>query len=457
MANTSSLSNTTFDENGTLNHNLSSGSINGTFTGFPTLFQEPYALRIIRLLFQTLLFLGGVIGNFLVCLVTSKKRRQTSTGNLLILHLAISDLGILLVCFPFVVIRTEYPYAWPFGRLICKTVYPLADIFYGVEIGCITAIAFHRYRMLVHCGKKQLNVDSAKKLVFVIWLIAFVFIVGPLFFVMDLEETAWRKDCLTKWPNEVSKKLYSVTSMVLFYVIPLAVILMTYLKIRANLKKNNRRHNRYRCSTKRDENRHKEVLARVVQNRRAIQILTPVVLIFAFSMFPFTLFRLFFVFDLFPDGAEKFIRVIFNVCTVLLMANSSVNPIIYNVVNSEFRREFSALLRCDGETCCSNSSDILVTVNRSSANSNGGSHNNNKSTSHCNNAISADVQVPLNRPERDELSAETSSSRLTRTERLKNVLKKKKARVDRENRVEEIELETRPAVIINVMHETGGF
>ena len=170
-----------------LNNNTSvfNQTLEESKTKHPSLFQEPHGVRVIRLVFQTLMFLVGVLGNLLVCFVTSRKRGQTSTGNLFILHLAVADLGILLVNFPFVVIRSEFPYSWPFGKFICRTVYPFLDIFYGVQIGCITAIAFHRYKMLVYCTKPQITLDQAKKIVFLIWFTSFVFIVLPLLFVMD--------------------------------------------------------------------------------------------------------------------------------------------------------------------------------------------------------------------------------------------------------------------------------
>lgn len=333
----------------------------------PSLFQEPHGVRVTRLVFQTLMFLVGVLGNLLVCFVTSRKRGQTSTGNLFILYLAIADLGIVLVDFPFVVIRSEFPYSWPFGSFICRTIYPFLDIFYGVQIGCITAIAFHRYKMLVHCTKPQITLDQAKKIVFLIWFISFTFIVLPLLFVMDLDVKPWRRDCRPHWPNMISMQLFSVTSGLMFYVIPLTIILITYVKIRTLLRNSTKRQGSYRSSSGRGESAsRKQFKARASQNRRAVQILTPVVVIFAFTMLPFTIFRFVAAYDAQILQSGKYMRLIFNICTVLLMVNSSVNPIIYSVVNSEFRRDFSNHLRCNADSCCSETGENLTTVHRTS-------------------------------------------------------------------------------------------
>ncbi|XP_031549119.1 galanin receptor type 1-like [Actinia tenebrosa] len=333
----------------------------------PSLFQEPHGVRVIRLVFQTLMFLVGVLGNLLVCFVTSRKRGQTSTGNLFILYLAIADLGILLVDFPFVVVRSEFPYSWPFGRFMCRTIYPFLDIFYGVQIGCITAIAFHRYKMLVHCTKPQITLDQAKKIVFIIWFVSFIFIVAPLLFVMDLDVKPWRRDCRPHWPNMLSLQLFSVISALMFYVIPLTVILITYVKIRTLLRNNTKRQESYQGSSFREGSAfRKQFKARASQNRRAVQILTPVVVIFALTMLPFTIFRFVAAYD--PNILQtfKYVRLVFNICIVLLMVNSSVNPIIYSVINSEFRRDFSNHLRCNADSCCSDTGENLTTVHRTS-------------------------------------------------------------------------------------------
>lgn len=331
-------------------------------TGHSSSYLEPPGLRVLRLVLLTILFIVGVIGNFLVCFVTSRKRGQTSTGNLFILHLAIADLGILFVNFPFAVIRNEFPYPWPFGWFICRAIYPFSDIFYGVEIGCITAIAFHRYKMLVHCTKPQITLENAKKIVFIIWFVSFIFIVAPLFFVMDLKMSRHLLDCGPHWPNRISVQLFSVNSCLMFYIIPLIIILITYVKIRGVLKANTNRQNSYRLC------RHPSATAnnaRLSQNRRAVQILTPVLIMFTLSMLPFTAFRFFTVFSSTDVmNSFKYTRLVFNISCLLLISNSSVNPIIYSLVNSEFRREFSRHLQCNGESCCLDTSENLTTVQK---------------------------------------------------------------------------------------------
>lgn len=325
---------------------------------------EPPGVRILRLLIQIFLFLAGVLGNVLVCIVTSRKRNIKLVGNRLILHLAIADLGIIFICFPLVIMRIEFPFSWPFGEFICRTVFPFSDIFYGVEIGCITAIALHRYRMLVHCMKPQMSVQTANRMVFAIWFMSFVFIVVPLFFVMRVISSrgAHTTECLPLWPYPFTEQLYSVITVVLLYVIPLTIILVTYVRIKAKLKESIRMHNTYRLASLGQSNsipRQNEILARIAQNERAMRLLTPVVIIFAITMFPVSLYRVLAPFVL-SIRRYKYVPVIFRFILILLIANSSVNPVVYSVVNTEFRREFIRILRCKRDRrCCKNSTEQL--------------------------------------------------------------------------------------------------
>ena len=144
-------------------------------------------------------------------------------GNIFILHLAISDLRTILIFFPFVVVRIDFPYSWPFGEFVCKYLYPLADIFTGIMVGCITAIAYHRYRMLVHYMKPQMTHKTARPIVLFVWAISFAMIVFPEFFVMELKITPERADCTAVWPNDVSKKFicFSTVSFSTFYLLVL--------------------------------------------------------------------------------------------------------------------------------------------------------------------------------------------------------------------------------------------
>ena len=314
--------------------------------------------RIIILVLQIIVFLIGTVGNAFVCVVTSRRRNLKIVGNRLILNLAIADLGVLLINYP-IHISKEFSISWPFGEFVCETVFPFTLIFYGVGIGCITAIALHRYRMLVHCMKPQMNKQTVKRVLFLIWLLSFIIVVMPLFFVMKLLPIPkiGIVICEPLWPNPLSSQMYHTTIVLAFYIIPLSIIAVTYIRIRTKLTDSIRRHDSYRRSSFREKTVRRESVSRIVQNRRALRLLTPVVIVFAVCMAPlhFTTIVSFFV----DISGSKHVAIAARFFVLLLVTNASANPIIYSVVNSDFRRDFAQLMRCDNDGCCADTTEGL--------------------------------------------------------------------------------------------------
>lgn len=327
-------------------------------------------VRMIILALQIVVFLVGTVGNVLVCIVASRKRNLKIVGNRFILNLAIADLGVLFISFP-MWISKEFSISWPFGEFLCKTFQPFTDIFYGVGIGCITAIALHRYRMLVHCMKPQMSVQTAKRVLFFIWLLSFFIVVMPLFFVMELRKMPFTgiRVCEPLWPTKLAQQMYYTTITIFFYFAPLSIISLTYIRIRTKLKDSIRKHDSYRRSSFKAHETvsHKETASRITQNRRALRLLAPVVVVFAVCMAPFNFLHLIGSFIRIRGSIHT--AIAFRFFVLLLVTNASANPIIYSVTNSDFRRDFKQLLRCNTDGCCTDTTEglSLTTFRRSSS------------------------------------------------------------------------------------------
>ncbi|XP_068674596.1 neuropeptide F receptor-like [Montipora foliosa] len=309
--------------------------------------------RIVVLSLQLLVTLVGIGGNIIVCVITSKKRNLKIASNHFILNLALADLGILVIYYPLHVVSIELSFSWPFGRFTCQIIRPFFDIFFGAGICCITAIGFHRYRILFYCMKPQMNVQAAKRILFVIWLLPFIIVVMPLFFVMELKPIPkvglWI--CEATWPNCISFRLYKAANILTFYFFPLAIITSTYVRIRNKLRDNIRSNDSYRLANLRSrDTARKDVDYRTRQNRRALRLLTPVVVIFAICMAPSVIMTLLEIFSKDPSKTFtglKYVVELRRLSQLLMLVNSSANPMIYSVVNTEFRRDLARLIRCD--------------------------------------------------------------------------------------------------------------
>ena len=136
----------------------------------PQQFQEPDGMKFTRIVLEICIGVFGIFGNILVCVSIVTSQRLHTVGNIFVFSLSIADLGVLLICLPLVILNADFQYSWPFGDVGCKILLPLTDVFYGVSIGSIVCISFHRYRMIVHCMSRQLTAGKAKLIVALIWV-----------------------------------------------------------------------------------------------------------------------------------------------------------------------------------------------------------------------------------------------------------------------------------------------
>lgn len=333
-------------------------------------FNEPQWLEILRLTFEVFLASLGVAGNVIVCLVITFQPQMHTVINYFIRNLAIADLGILLVSFPLAVIKEQDPSHWPLGEFICRYVVPLGDIFYGVSVWSITFIAIDRYRAIV-CGvlpkRNTAAFRSARWMISGVWMLSFLIIPLPLYFVMEF--TDFRPafdvvDCSPNWPNregdDEMRQIYNIGIIIFWYVLPLAIVVGTFCSISRKLRASTKFNKSIREeSSETEEPRTTRKRLRERQNSKAKKLLTPVVVVFAITMLPYNVFR--FV-VLYWEGIteHRYLWVYYNVCVLCIIANSSANFFIYSLVSDEFRQSFKRLFCRNLNRRPSNATDRTV-------------------------------------------------------------------------------------------------
>ncbi|PFX18587.1 somatostatin receptor type 5-like [Stylophora pistillata] len=309
---------------------------------------------IIKLTVEVLIALFGIFGNVLVAVVIKGLGKKKTTTDLYLLNLAIADLGILLLTFPLVAIRENAPTNWPLGEFVCLYSYPIPEIFHGTSVWFIVVIAIVRYREIVIPrkairNKNKISLKYAKTTAVCIWVASFLLFSLPFYFVVSFglppgEVGVW---CGPIWPSLIIAQLYLCLLTTFGYIIPLGVICWTYLAISRAIN----RSSNFLFAMKRGQDGAEGNLQvavtgvqsiRLRQNKRAKKILTPVVVVFAITMFPLTILRLTLAF--WPSLAEKdyYENTLFAV-TLFVIANSSANPVIYSIASKSFRKGMTNL------------------------------------------------------------------------------------------------------------------
>ena len=321
-----------------------------------------------KLTFEVLIALVGVVGNVTVALIVSRLRKKKQPGDVYLQHLAIADLGILLLAFPILAIREHDASHWPLGEFTCRYLYPIPEIFYGASVWLIAVIAIERYRKVMigkpitSTGNKAL-LRRARVFAASVWMVSFLIFSLPLYFLVSYDEPT--RSCKLVWPswdyNNVLETLFTGMLTFFSYILPLIVVCSTYLAISRTFNPSNEV---FRVEKREDEmteeNRRRISLANIesirrYHNKRAKKILTPLVLVFAVTMLPYSILRLTTVIWAEISTQDHYKNLLY-IISLFVLLNSSAKPLIYSVVSREFRREMSHL--CIKRFQSSNSYDL---------------------------------------------------------------------------------------------------
>jgi len=313
--------------------------------------------EIFKLTLEVLIALFGVIGNVLVFTVVSRLGKKKHPVDFYLQNLAVADLGMLLLTFPLVAIREKEPCNWPFGEFACRYLYPIPEIFYGGSVWFIAVIAIERYRNVIKIkptGTQQIKtaLQRAKIVATCIWITSFLICCLPVYFFFEYRELQNdKKWCGPVWPSWDRKKLMApiyVGWLTLFsYILPLAIISFTYLRIWYVLNRSSlfikamRREEHVETGDERNIMTNVKS-ARLEHNKRAKRILTPLVVVFAVTMLPLSIFRLTAVIWPLIFTQEYYVNLLY-VVSVFVIVNSSANPVIYSVVSRDFRKGINNL------------------------------------------------------------------------------------------------------------------
>lgn len=311
----------------------------------------------IKLAFQVLIAMSGVVGNLLAIIVLQKLGRKKQAGNLFVQNLALADLGILTVMFMLAIIKDKSPIHWPLGEIGCRYFYPLPEIFHGASVWFVAVIALTRYRTAI-AGKSPLGQNKWRRILqrpkavsSGVWLLSFLVFCLPLYFFMEyLELPNGEKRCFIAWPSVWVQSFY-VAGVLTFcsYIFPLLIISFSYLRISNLIRKSSLIAKETRRSSHYSEIEQKSISAesrvsnaRLKHSKFAKRIVTPLVIVFAVTMLPLNAFRVASI--IWPAIVRQtYYHILFFVISVFVMLNSSVNPLIYAIVSNNFRKGITNL------------------------------------------------------------------------------------------------------------------
>ena len=293
----------------------------------------PTAKIVIMVLYVTLIVVG-TFGNVMVALIIVKRKEMRTAANIYVMNLTVSDITLCLICMPFTLAGLMVK-NWKLGSLICKLVPVLQCTNILVSTATIVAIAGDRYMAIVRIGSRPRSKHCNQLSVAAIWAVSLVFPL-PLFsyyFVepVKIENILLYERCVEVWSSRKTQMTWTITLIVIQYVIPILVLIFVHIQIKNFL-------SRHQMSSLSATRKSQEL----ERNRRTTILLTTIAGTFAVSWLPWHVVNLLADFHYFHS--PEYFYAVFGSCHILAMSTACSNPVLYGWLNTNLRREMRALM-----------------------------------------------------------------------------------------------------------------
>ena len=317
--------------NATVNMNPleNSTEFNDSAKACPSLSNE-LAWKIPKYLIFIVIFVTSMCGNCFVCWVVWKRLRMRTVMNYYLVNLAVADLAFTVICIPFDLPVQEKACVWPYFNALCKALFPFQTMCVSASIFTLAAIAYSRYRAIVHPLKVQMGLAAAKKSIFIIWIASFILVLP---YVLVLKVNPSTGQCEEDWPEpkQLYSRLYSFVIFFTDYVVPLPVLFGSYLKICCELRTNDGSN---MPDGQGDQTRDSE---------KVLRMSIVITIVFAVCALPNHIVWL--VLDFNESNCAQCNTWVI-LANIFVFANSAADPIVYTIFNEKYREEFRGLLGC---------------------------------------------------------------------------------------------------------------
>ncbi|XP_028667976.1 neurotensin receptor type 1 [Erpetoichthys calabaricus] len=307
-----------------------------------------YSKVLVTVIYISLFCVGSLGNSVTLYILITKKTLQNlqSTVHYHLGSLAISDLLILVLCMPIELynfIWVHHP--WAFGDAVCRGYYFLRDACSYATALNVASLSVERYMAICHPFKAKsiMSRSRTKKLISAIW-VASLLLATPMPFIMGQYYAGEVKLCTTIVPKSTVKTIMQV-NVFLSFIVPMVIISILNSIIANQLLQ------MFKQASQ--DNRvciiggHSTVLSasvepsRVQSLRHGVNILRAVVVAFVVCWLPYHIRRLMYCYvNHWPTFLYDFYHYFYMVTNVLFYVSSVINPVLYNLVSTNYRQIF---------------------------------------------------------------------------------------------------------------------
>ena len=270
------------------------------------------------------------VGNFITLLILLLNRQMRTIPNMFLASLAIADfcLGVF-IGFPLslpILVTSQ----WPFNDATCQFQAYIAIILASASIHTLTLMAVNRYFRIVRPAKYRLFFTKKKTtiMIFVLWFYSMCF---PLPYFVSGFKMVFHPSKFVCFP-QIERREYTACGVIAYVAIPTCVIFYCYMRIFKTVRSHN---NNFQSSG----------TATSTVNVEEIKVARTLFIILVFFNLCWTPVLLVDIIDT-VFVRWTFPREVYVTYSFLATLNSALNPLLYGVLNKNFRKEYLKILRC---------------------------------------------------------------------------------------------------------------
>lgn len=314
----------------------------------------PLYVRVSATLVCCLVLTVGVLGNLLVPLVIWKNRDLRNSTNMFLLNLSMADLCVLVLCMPKALVEVHTrPEVWVLGEIVCHMIPFMELVVAHVSVLTMLSISAERYYAI--CVPLRVGYLwtqwRAMCTIAAVWLVA-IATACPLFWIVEYITVDYMDN--TKVPvcatmaNSPLPIAYFVAKDVIFFLVPMVVLLLLYTTITRHLMRHPFVDKMAMCAMRSNSGQQRSESAQHRSRKQVVFMLIAVVVCFFVCMLPSCCFRQFIIFaseeTIMALGWEAYHNINF-ACRIMVYVNCAMNPILYNMMSTKFRCAFRRVLR----------------------------------------------------------------------------------------------------------------
>ncbi|XP_052098877.1 neuropeptide Y receptor type 2-like [Mytilus californianus] len=296
---------------------------------------ENTVLMATYIVLYCVIFILGVSGNCLVVFVVVRKKEMRTVINIFITNLAVSDILLCLLAVPFTPI-SYYLQSWVFGEFFCHLVSMTLAICVYVSTLTSTTIAVIRYRAIVYPLTPPIQISNCYRIIVIIWLISISISVPLGVYTRITQSRDGSIDCVERWPTDQSSQIFSITSLLLQYIVPCFIIMYCYTSVFLVLKRRIQSGSLNQSKTKKQE----EIDMKRKQHTN--KMLVTMVTIFVCCWLPLNItISLAEYISTFSNW--HYFTLCFFSAHIVAMSSVIYNPFLYGCMSDNFKNEFKSL------------------------------------------------------------------------------------------------------------------